>query len=922
MRKRGTIQEIYVKFDQLWEKYGQYVFRRRFVILGAAIVLIVLSLFGAGQIQIRTRIQDLLPANNAIVSSYNSISETFSTSTILMAIEGADKSRMIESAEILAALISEDKELMKSIRSINLKIDQDFLIDWGMILMDEVPLPASPDFLTNPGLLPLITAFNETLEKNRLDSGGKEALTSSDEREIIALFNRVENFTNGLTGWIQSQGRDAELTSRHLIDSLLVGDNYLFSPDYEMLIFALSPSFTLEERGRLTRVMEQIGTHLDTIRQQYPDLQFGTCGDIPREADEEKALSSDIVYPALVALVLIVILFYLSLHSLRSVVFSLIALVAGILFDVGLIGITIGELNMITSSFGALLVGLGIDFGIHIISRYGDSIEGGSSPEQALIITLNKIGKPVLLGGLTTSLAFYALCLSGTKGFIQFGFVSGTGILTVLISMFTILPALVVTFGKKKASGPKRVRIKFSFLEKWGECLDKGYSVPILVIAVLLTVTAAILLPRLSFDYDMQKIGPQNTPAKMTEARILEVFGMTPLPSFIAVPSLEEARELTNRLRDDETVSQVSSITDFLPPEADQIERLNRITAFRENIATTVSTPGSTQLMLDEILVIRLTKEIQRLEYNIIEIADIYAAGLGGQSLLISKRDRMIREINGAQTGLPGREVFQTAIAALAVDPLNSTERLFQIDKAFSSELFARLKRMVSVSRPLTVRDIPSSMKAESVSPGENSFLVTIYPTEQMVTREGMFRFAERMNDINPGITGTIQLSLELMREILSITWRAALMVMAVILLVLWLSFRNIAVTFLALFNLAVSIVWMMGLYSLVDSMNIVNVLAVPLIIGIGVDYSIHIIHHILTGHTLTQTIRDTGKPILLSALTTMIGFGSLAAVGTFHGVATLGILLFIGVGTCLLCSLTWMPVLVGLMYQKPAKGE
>jgi hypothetical protein len=172
-------------------------------------------------------------------------------------------------------------------------------------------------------------------------------------------------------------------------------------------------------------------------------------------------------------------------------------------------------------------------------------------------------------------------------------------------------------------------------------------------------------------------------------------------------------------------------------------------------------------------------------------------------------------------------------------------------------------------------------------------------------------------------ITGTIQLSLVLARQIIREAKNASLAVTAVVILLLLATFRRLSAVLPALVNLAVSVLWMLGLYSLFGRINIVNALAVPLIFGIGIDYSVHVIHGFQREAGAEAVLEGAGKAILLSGLTTIIGFGSLAVLGSFHGIATLGALLALGTGMTLLASLVLLPAaLVRLKSISPSRQE
>ncbi|MDA3956681.1 MMPL family transporter [Oceanispirochaeta sp.] len=914
-----------ISTEQRGQRYVLFLYRFRYPLLVLAAFLGGLAFWTAGSIELKTRIQDMLPEGNPIVASYNEIGDKFTTSSILLTVEQGSREEMAEAADILAGLLKNDPQLSGDLLAVRTRIDQDFLIENGFLLSEQDDIEDYRTLTEDTNLLPFLTALNDSLESSWLDEGGEDVVSPSDEQELLDSFNQLENFTKEFRFWIEGQETEAEAAAERLIDALFVGDAYFFSPDYEMLIIQVSPDFSIDERQRLSRVMTRIREHTASMTAQYPHMIFGASGDIAQEADEETALGADALYPPLAALAVILILFYFSLNSMRSIFFALIALGMGILFDLGLIGATLKELNMITSSFGALLVGLGIDFGIHLITRYDDSLQDGHDPVAAMALTLQQTAAPVAIGGITTAMAFYALCFSKTLGFVQFGFVAGSGIILILLSMFTILPLFLLSFGKKSSQGKtkqkiragqgdvlvqrRRPKLEFAFLAAWGRALQGKAGSFALVLALTATLVSAVLLPRLSYDYDMRRIGPQNTPSKATEDRIIDAYQLTPFPSFLAVNDLEEARDLTETIRREKSVSSVSSPTDYLPSTQEQKELLAALGEWHENHTTQEIkqiTDKDMNFLMDE---------VQRLEWNVIEIADITSVNLGENSRIVGKRDAMVHEIMGAESGKPGREVFQNLISTLKRP--GASERTEALNTAFADALSQRIDRMTAVQKPLSIADLPDFIKDERISREEESFLITIYPTDILTTEKGMFHFDDKMTRIDPRITGTISLSLALSKEILNETRVAASSVLLVVTILLFITFLSLKKTLLAMANLFLGILWMCGFYTLFGELNLVNILAIPLIIGIGIDYNVHILHGLKHEKSVEAVMASSGKAILLSALTTMIGFGSLALLGTFRGIATLGILLFLGTLTALIASLTLMPVVVTWINKK-----
>lgn len=144
-------------------------------------------------------------------------------------------------------------------------------------------------------------------------------------------------------------------------------------------------------------------------------------------------------------------------------------------------------------------------------------------------------------------------------------------------------------------------------------------------------------------------------------------------------------------------------------------------------------------------------EEVQRLEWNLIEIGDLSVTWLGEDNKIVQKRDNMIREILGAETGKPGKEVFQRLISLLEEDPLLYADRLSRLDMSFARAMDALITEMAGVSRAITVSDLPESIRDQLLSNDGTRNLVVAYPHQTIINSEnGMRRFADRMSSISP----------------------------------------------------------------------------------------------------------------------------------------------------------------------------
>jgi predicted RND superfamily exporter protein len=296
-------------------------------------------------------------------------------------------------------------------------------------------------------------------------------------------------------------------------------------------------------------------------------------------------------------------------------------------------------------------------------------------------------------------------------------------------------------------------------------------------------------------------------------------------------------------------------------------------------------------------------------------------AGLGEENKIVKKRNRMVHEVLGAEVGEPGDEVFQRLIELLASDPGLYGERLTQLDFHFSREMDRLVSSMAAAERPMTVADLPEEVLKGMLDQSGKRNLVMIYPKPGIFeTREAMVRFNDEMAQVSPRITGTTQIGVTWLNEVMTASRRAALYIFAAVLLFLLVSFRSVRYTLYAVVPLVIGMVWMLGIYPLTgQKINMVNIAVIPLVIGMGIDFGIHLAHRYRLEQDIETVYRYTGKGVFLSAATTMIGFGSLGLIGNFPSVASMGSILFYGIASCLATALIVLPALLGWENRKAA---
>ncbi len=890
-------------FRETMRTLGEWTMRRPGPILTGTLILALAAGWAASKLGVDNDITNLLPGDNPVARSYTEISDAFSgTSTLAVVVEGADRKTLTAAAEAFAAGLAADPRTAGLVRSVQLKVDKEFASRWGLLLQDTEELAETDRILASSRLMPLIRATNDLMEEKLADGDDEEVEGAEGEDDAFALMSRFGRFASELRTAVEDE---AAYSPEGLSDTWLFGEEYMLDPEGKTLLLLVRPSFDLGERKNLAVLCEVAKTLAGETGARFPGVGFRFTGDVANEADEDQAIRSDIFYPSILAVLLILGLFLLSFRRKRAILFALAALALGVLVDMGFAAITVRKLNIITSSFGALLVGLGIDFGIHIVSRFDAYMETEGNPASAMGRVFASVGAPVLVGGLTTALAFYSLALSSTLAFRQFGLIAGTGILTTLAAAFLVLPALIAAFPARASSSRRLPMVSFPLIPRITAAAGRR-RLPFLAAGAAVTLLALANLPNNKFEYDMRRIGPQGTEAQEAERIVADRFGVSTWRHMAGTPGLEEARALGERFRDAPLVRRVESAADFIPSPGEQRERLAAMAPIAAREGRTDG-PGWDAKTVDALLY-----EIQRLEWNVIELGDLAAVTLGEESLPVRKRDAMIREILGAETGAPGQEVFGRLRAAVEALPRGEAASILsRIDDGFSASLDRKIRRMASPGRTIALPDLPEDVRSDYVSPEGSKYLVIIQGAPDLVDSSAILRFTDGLRAVDPTATGSLALGTELSREVVQEARSASILVALIVFAIVWIGFRSLVLSALTETAFVAAFVWMFGVQPFLRDFNIVNALSLPLILGVGVDYCVHIVSALREPGDRDHAIAQSCRSVTLSMLTTLIGFGSLALIGSYAGIASLGETLGVGIFVCYIAAIALAPALV-----------
>jgi len=680
-----------------------------------------------------------------------------------------------------------------------------------------------------------------------------------------------------------SQGQDARLLTNdydRALKKLVAGEELITSEDGKMTTVMVQPSFDMMDIVKLEPGIAAMEKVVFDLRDDYPDAMIGITGIHVVGRDETASIQSDSQLTTLLAVVFILLLLYLAFRVISAPIFTFIPLLIGIIWDVGLIQLVIGRLSMLTAFSAAMIIGLGIDFSIHLYSAYTENRTKGHDKLEALRVSMLSTGPSIIVGGLTTACAFLALNISNLDMLRELGTVMGMGIGTTLLAVFWVLPAMIM-IKKEKEKNIIKIKGQYTFIGKIASIVNRNRVIAGLLV-ISFTGVMGLMARDIEFDLDLMNLEPEGLESIELMEYMVDEYDMSTDALNVEVDSLEEVYRLEALFEDHELISDVASIVDILPNNNDKddfVKKQEMLKQFTDN-----SMPSR------DVDSMAINYGISLLSDQVDQLLTIESEAIHTDEIeeLKAKITELERSMNGVEKG-----------------QMNDLNQVFY-------ESYLDLGQRISAGDYLTVDQLPQAYKSQFVSEDGQHYLVSFYPSfgiwDNMKSETGE-AFIDMLSKEAPELTGT-PLFMKIMYETAAEeAVMTGLVILGVLFVILLLHFRSIKFAFLAFIPLGIALTSTVGTMVLIDlDFNILNFLGLLLIIGIGVDYGVHIIHHYQEGRSIHEVFSSVGRAILLTTLTTMIGFGSLM-FSSYRGVATLGGVLVIGVGYAFIMTILIIPI-------------
>ena len=619
-----------------------------------------------------------------------------------------------------------------------------------------------------------------------------------------------------------------------VVRGVLYSEELSFSRDQQMVLLMVSPARDIDQMANARQFSGLVDAVLTQMKADYPQLRVRRTGFAAVQMDARQAMFKDF---GLMMAVTIIGILLVGLIGLRSMDFPLLAMVplcVGIVVMFGIYSL-FGQLNLVSMMTPIILFGLGIDYAIHLGSRYGEvRLELGreADPAEVLRLTLQSVGPGMLVAAITTVFAFLSLLACTISGLLQSGLMAAAGVVSSFLAMVYLMPMLVIWRERLSRGKSTRFLRSGSYLGL-GRLADSRAGAAIAVVLLALALSALYVVPTIQLERDGMKLSPDG------------------LESITLSKDLEAKFEFTD------------ASAYFILKGYDTLKRFRRELA-REEGGRKVYPAINTMRVLDARKAIRTFEKAgwDRDIKTLSTYVDKYAA-----------RTNMLGE---------------------------------------SNEHIARVYEFIARNYVRWDRD---------------TYLVIVPPSGYVWDRDLTELFAHDLKRLEAkfGVTsaGFVQIWKFLVDHLLDdlITSSvAAFILVLVVLLVITRSVRGTLICSVALvvsFLAALSVIGLLGL-----KLNCINIIAFPVIIGLGIDYIVHIYYRLVHEEALdvVSAVSSTGKAVLLTTMTTLVAFGAIS-FSAHKGLSGMGVFATIGLSVAFVCSLFLVPVMVKLVFRKQLRS-
>lgn len=931
--------------ERALQAYARWVTKHpKSIILGAFLISVVALTISILFLKTQTGILDLYSEDEPVAQRFMEYIDKFGAAeTLIIVFEGGTDTKRREAIETLAKNLKSDPK--DFINDILYKIDLQLFKEHAF------------QFLKESDARALLK------EARRSDGGIRVFFEARDINDYLGYLNKqlkqglqrtqapnpqdTQGFAQGLAPVFllqeflagsdlpaeamtsRLQGNDKE---RATVDDL----GYLRTDPGNMYLMLLRPSDRKQDYRIATKMVDYVRAQITTLKKDYPEITIGVTGGPPLNKDQFEISERDMTKASTFAFISTGIIFILAFRSFGRPALGLLTLALSITWCFGLTTITIGHLNMFSLAFVVILVGQGTYYGVHVVSRYEEELLRGNKVPIAIQNTIVNIFGNITASTITTSSAFFATMLVPLKGFAELGFIAGSGILLSSLGMQLVLPAFLQWYDRNGPRGnilAKQQRLakglpksKRGFLlgaeikERWMTNSRRLITqrAPY-IIGVVLVIAAwgayRFFSPDygIPFDSNVLNLQAKGTEAVAYEKKLIET-SLSPRAGIFLTQDLAEARRIVAKINALPSVQRVEWLGEVFPEGTIQSQTHRRLrSAITRLPQAKLRAPSLKQLQ----------KNLTQLETNLEKISEL-ALNYSQGAAILETTESAIESIHLLQTNLDTSETTTEGEPESESETLLAEAYILPQIEEFQNRLFPALRQMfnaAATAKNLQLEDVPPEITNRFISE-DGTYAIYAYPAVNIWEQEPLTRFVKDLESVDVNVTGPPIMFFEILRLVRTSYFHAAGFAALAILIIFFLDFKSIRYTLLACLPLVLGVLSLFGLMSLFKlSFNTANMIALPMILGIGADNGVHMIHRFREEKekSIDFLFQSTGKALLITYLDTLTSFVGLA-VANHQGLAQLGRVVILGITCCTGVGILMLPAIMVLMMKRRAK--
>ncbi len=867
----------------IFSLWGDWTLGNPVKVLLMMVLLSILALqYTAGHLSINTDTTELVAPDAPFQQNRRNYEKVFSQDlhTLLLVVE-SDTPELTKSAtKRLLRLMSADQEHFNSAYIPN---DNEFFRQNGLLYLEPGELQSlsnnlslAQPFIGRIAQEPNLTGFFSIFE---------DALTSTDKTQVVPidLTSLLDKVARALHQTIN--GGNALLSWESLISDKKTHSNNGF--------IIVAPKFDFTQIRPAENAIETIRKAVAQIQDpNLPTVKVWVTGEVGLEDDELSGMSTGTFTASIFSIVLVLFILLVAYRSVLLTVATLMTLALGMLFCGAFAAFSVKELNLISVAFAVSNIGLGVEYAIHFCLRYRDNLTHHIHKDLALRSTLTSTAPSLLLCAGTTSIGLYAFIPTDYKGVSELGLLAGTSLFICLLITLIALPALLKVFPAPAKFEQDEVQNGLAKLSEKLAILPLHYAKPIAIATLVIAAISIVLTFNVKTDFNPINLRDPNTESVIAFQNLMKDKETTPMTLTVLAKDENSAKAMEQKLSSLASVDKTVSLFDFQPTNQD-----DKLALIEEmGLMLGAQTQNFPALKTDNDPVPGINRLIKAID-----------------AILPQKTDTKER---AALTNF--KHELQDILIEL--DARQQTSRSMFIDKVQTTLLGTLPEVMNELSdsfnaKQVTLADLPADIKDKWLSK-DGSYRIQIFPKKDLNDLPSLVEFITEVQSVAPETTDLPIMYWESMKEVVSAFQEAIVIALVTIALLLFAIRRNIVDTLLVMTPLILAGLFTMASAVLTNTpINFANIIALPLLMGLGVDNGIHMVEKLHHSLSEEQNIyqSSTARAMFYGALTTASSFAGLA-FSPHQGIASMGLIITIGIFWIMTCTFVVLPALSKLV--------